>query len=64
MLILHAGLLATVSLDFPVVCQVLPLALLSSSSFSPNPLLNKDDGSMWEWAAVGIPTDCKLHNNK
>lgn len=63
MLILHhAGLFTIVVLDFPVVCQVLSLASLFSSSFFPHPLLKKEN--VWEWAAVGIPTDCKLHNSK
>lgn len=65
MLILHhEGLLTIVSLVFPVACQVLSLAVLFSSSFSPHPLPEKEDGCMWEWATVGIPTDCKTHNNK
>lgn len=55
MLILHhAGLFTIVFLDFPVVCQVLSLAFLFSSSFSPHPLLKKEN--VWQWAAVGTLT--------
>lgn len=54
----------TVPWDFPVAYQALSLPFLFSSSFSPQLFLKKEDGTVWEWAVVGIPTDCKIQNNK